>query len=248
MPEEEGKEGAAESMWMIPKLHVMSHYVQLIKTLGAAAHFSTDQSKHVHIQAAKVPYQKSNCFKFMMQIVHWLDLSERMREHNEYFNWRKAMESGSEDDQSDGEASKVDLDRCDNEEQVEVEDPGDGDDQFNELGDEELRMPDPGMESEPIEQYRVDNRTTHACPTWPSLLQVSLVQVTHEHEAADLYRQLQQTTFIVWAVLLPTIKLLVMSLMLFPSHTLTCISNFKFRFQLRHMSQKQQRGSPSKQP
>jgi hypothetical protein len=42
--------------WMIPKLHAMLHYVELIKTHGAAAHFSTDQPEHMHIQAAKVPY------------------------------------------------------------------------------------------------------------------------------------------------------------------------------------------------
>lgn len=143
----------------------MSHYVELIKTHGAAAHFSTDQSEHMHIQAAKIPYRRSNRREFMLQIINRLDVSERVREHDAYLRWREIEESqgdildGASDDESDEEVEEQELD----------ENVG------NQQGDE----------------YEEDNRSTHVCPRRPFRSQVPIVQIAHEHGAADLYRQLQ---------------------------------------------------------
>ena len=96
--ENEDENEEEEAVWAIPKLHAMSHYVQLVKTHGAAAHFSTDQSERMHIQAAKIPYRRSNRREFMTQIVNHLDMSERVREHDAFFRWRRIKEESLYDE------------------------------------------------------------------------------------------------------------------------------------------------------
>lgn len=167
---------------MIPKLHAMSHYVGLIKALGPAAHYSTNQSERMHIQAAKVPYRRSNRRNFMLQIINRLDLSERMREQDEYFRWRKMVESLLQDNGSDREA--------DSDEELEVgaeESDGDELDEPQEAGLQEQNEGD----DQQTESYEAEAGETHTYPARPYRSQVSVAQVARERGMPDLYRQLQ---------------------------------------------------------
>lgn len=71
----------------------MSHFVDSIKAMGAAAHHSTDQSEHMHMRAAKNPYRRSNRRDFMGQVVQRLDMSERITEHDEFLQWEELRDS-----------------------------------------------------------------------------------------------------------------------------------------------------------
>lgn len=165
----------------------MSHYVGLIKALGPPAHFSTDQSEHMHIQAAKVPYRKSNRRNYMLQIVNRLDLTEHMREQDEYFEWRKLVEEALQDETFDDSGSDTDSD--DEDEIGMPEEESDG-----ERGDGrgvELPAQDGGVGNQSREDYEGGTEETHTYPRRPFRSQVPLPQVTREHGELDLYRQLQ---------------------------------------------------------
>lgn len=156
----------------------MSHYVELIKAHGPAAHFSTDQSERMHIQAAKVPYRKSNRRNFMLQIINRLELSERVREHDEYFKWRKIVESSSRDDGFDDACSEGHWDEdegevdVDGDTDIEVPDPADDPLDDDDVGGAEpegaeQQDQDDGMDSQPSAEYGADIGATHSCPTQP---------------------------------------------------------------------------------
>ncbi|KAB5587787.1 hypothetical protein CTheo_8770 [Ceratobasidium theobromae] len=168
-----------EKTWTIPKLHAMSHYVDMIKMLGSAAHFSTDQSEHMHIQAVKTPYRKSNRRNFTTQIIDRLEMTSRIQEYDEFFHWREsqglelldcdvsetASEAGSsEDELQDGPDSSS------------------GTDTANETG---------GDEVEEDTEFEKGNQATHQFPKRPAQLRVPITQIMVDHMAPDLYRQLQ---------------------------------------------------------
>ncbi|KAG8794304.1 hypothetical protein FRC12_024965 [Ceratobasidium sp. 428] len=196
MPEFENEEepeledsSTSDAEWIIPKLHGMSHYVPQSKTLGAPSHFSTDQPEHMHIHAAKQLYQMSNRCDYMPQIVDRLDMNGRVRECDEYFKWRQHDQSlpnmNIDDHQTDDE-SKSEADSSDQE----SVDGGNGI-AANSEDEPSNQAADIQEEDQFEDEYEPNQEETHQFPKNPSRKNIPLQQITQEHHAEDLYRQLQ---------------------------------------------------------
>ncbi|KAF8597824.1 hypothetical protein BDV93DRAFT_452224 [Ceratobasidium sp. AG-I] len=158
--------------WMIPKLHSMSHYAELSKALGAPVHFTTDQSEHMHIRAAKIPYRKSNRGRsFPKQMVQRLEMSERIAEQNDYFQWRSERESdcvaGDTSDSASEDGDSIYTDASDEGKISTKDDDSDSDTEYNEVA------------------------ATYLFPIRPTIPNISLARVIQEYGAPDLLRQLQ---------------------------------------------------------
>jgi hypothetical protein len=70
--------GIRES-WEIPKLHFVSHYVALIKTLGTVDNFNTEYTECLHIDLAKNAYKATNHRDELPQMTIWLERREKSR-------------------------------------------------------------------------------------------------------------------------------------------------------------------------
>lgn len=125
----------------------------------------------------------------MIQIVNRLDLSEHMRERDEYFAWRKMADLPSESREGSLEdsASETKLDDDDN---MDEEGNGNGD-QLIELERAEVAGQGEGLESQPSDEYELGTSSTHTCPKRPFRSQVTIAQVAREHGVPDLSQQLQ---------------------------------------------------------
>ncbi|KZS87580.1 hypothetical protein SISNIDRAFT_470835 [Sistotremastrum niveocremeum HHB9708] len=72
----------------IPKLHGMQHYIQFIRTHGAADGYNTETSERLHIDFAKLGYRASNKRNYINQMTKWLDRQESVFKMNVYLQWR----------------------------------------------------------------------------------------------------------------------------------------------------------------
>ncbi|KAG2158758.1 uncharacterized protein EDB93DRAFT_1237973 [Suillus bovinus] len=70
------KELAIREHFSIPKLHQLTHYVQLIMLFGAADGFNTELPERLHIDFAKDAYCASNKWDYEEQMVLWLQCQE----------------------------------------------------------------------------------------------------------------------------------------------------------------------------
>jgi hypothetical protein len=71
----------------IPKLHAISHYVDLIKTHGSTIGFNTELPECLHIDYAKRAYQHSNKKLYTRQMTRWLTRQEAVRQQDSYLDW-----------------------------------------------------------------------------------------------------------------------------------------------------------------
>ena len=74
----------------LPKLHFMSHYVELIKHLGTADNFNTQHTERLHIPLAKRAYAATNHKDEFEQMSTWVNRKERVIRHDQYIQWRRA--------------------------------------------------------------------------------------------------------------------------------------------------------------
>ena len=72
----------------IPKIHFMSHYVELIKYFGTTDNFDTQYTERLHIDLAKDAYAATNHKDEYEQMTTWLDRRERVLRHEQYIKWR----------------------------------------------------------------------------------------------------------------------------------------------------------------
>jgi hypothetical protein len=79
--------GIRES-WEIPKLHFVSHYVALIKTLGTTDNFNTEYTERLHIDLAKNAYKATNHRDELPQMTKWLERREKIQQHEKQVQWR----------------------------------------------------------------------------------------------------------------------------------------------------------------
>ena len=74
----------------LPKLHYMSHYVELVKYFGTTDNFDTQYTERLHIDIPKYSYGATNHKDEYEQMTCWLDWKERVLQHEQYIQWQQA--------------------------------------------------------------------------------------------------------------------------------------------------------------
>ncbi|QRV95465.1 hypothetical protein RhiJN_23483 [Ceratobasidium sp. AG-Ba] len=70
----------------IPKLHALSHYVEMIRWLGTPDGYSTEASEHLHIEFAKIPWRASNKVRPLPQMLTYIQRQEAIQIHRAYLD------------------------------------------------------------------------------------------------------------------------------------------------------------------
>ncbi|QRW03427.1 plasma membrane ATPase 4 [Ceratobasidium sp. AG-Ba] len=115
----------------IPKVHMIQHYVNLIRMLGTPDGYNTETSERLHIDFAKMGHWASNKVNAIKQMAMYIQRLEAIAMHEEYLEEkgnRPAMEV------IDGDGREVEDEEWD-----EWEDAKDVED-LEELGDAEVRL------------------------------------------------------------------------------------------------------------
>ncbi|KAG8779955.1 hypothetical protein FRC12_023654 [Ceratobasidium sp. 428] len=68
----------------IPKIHMIRHYVRLIRELGTADGYNTETSKRLHIDFAKMGYRASNKVNATKQMALYIQRTEALAMHAAY--------------------------------------------------------------------------------------------------------------------------------------------------------------------
>ncbi|KZS95691.1 hypothetical protein SISNIDRAFT_402896, partial [Sistotremastrum niveocremeum HHB9708] len=71
----------------IPKLHAMSHYLDMIKAKGTCDGYNTESPERLHIDFAKMAYRASNRVNPTKQMSLWLQRQEAMHRKRAYITW-----------------------------------------------------------------------------------------------------------------------------------------------------------------
>ena len=71
----------------IPKLHFLSHYVDLITLFGTTDNFNTQYTERLHIDYAKDAYAATNKKDEFAQMTVWLERKEKIQRHEQYIKW-----------------------------------------------------------------------------------------------------------------------------------------------------------------
>ncbi|KAF8485577.1 hypothetical protein JB92DRAFT_3131185 [Gautieria morchelliformis] len=71
----------------IPKIHMMEHYVALIRSKGSADSFNTELSERLHIDYAKEGYRASNKKNYTQQIIKYLTHHEAIDAFKSFLAW-----------------------------------------------------------------------------------------------------------------------------------------------------------------
>ncbi|TFY59335.1 hypothetical protein EVJ58_g5848 [Rhodofomes roseus] len=72
----------------IPKLHMMAHYVDAIKSYGTTDNYNTESTERLHIDFAKEAYCATNHKDEFPQMTKWLERREKVLQHADYVEWR----------------------------------------------------------------------------------------------------------------------------------------------------------------
>lgn len=73
----------------IPKLELLHHVCRAGRDVGSMEQFSADQTEHLHIPNAKVPYRATNKKDFEEQMCRFVDRKERVRLFTTFLEWRQ---------------------------------------------------------------------------------------------------------------------------------------------------------------
>ncbi|KZT33343.1 hypothetical protein SISSUDRAFT_969630, partial [Sistotremastrum suecicum HHB10207 ss-3] len=71
----------------IPKIHAMSHYIEMIKLKGTADGYNTESPERLHIDFAKIAYRASNKVNPLKQMTLWLQRQEAINNQRIYVTW-----------------------------------------------------------------------------------------------------------------------------------------------------------------
>ena len=86
----------------IPKFHMLKHYAQSIRELGATDNYNTEAFERLHIDFAKAGWRASNHRNALPQMVRWLERREKMvildsSIHRWFVRTGREQQDGSED-------------------------------------------------------------------------------------------------------------------------------------------------------
>jgi len=165
----------------IPKLHMLEHYVMLIRLKGAADGFSTELSERLHIDCAKESYRASNKKNYTDQMVRYLTHHEAIHSFTSFLLWTNAIQEPAEP----GDQGV---------------DQGDDDDEEEAVGEEAVTAADGGQDSaEPAEEPEQDTIAVRALtglawhvPKKPSFPNRSVQQLIMAHGATDIVHAVSQ--------------------------------------------------------
>lgn len=91
--------------FLIPKLHMLLHYVPAIKLFGTTDNYNTEATERLHIDFAKQAYRATNHKDEFPQMTRWLERREKVLHHASYVEWRlRCMESGINSASATGQA------------------------------------------------------------------------------------------------------------------------------------------------
>ena len=98
----------------IPKIHQMVHYVEAIRSHGAADGYNTESSERLHIDYAKEGYRASNKKDYIKQMTVWLGRQEAVSRFQAYLVYAaKHTTTPSQDSHHLDSDSEDDLDNDD---------------------------------------------------------------------------------------------------------------------------------------
>ncbi|KAH9905099.1 uncharacterized protein B0H18DRAFT_883959 [Fomitopsis serialis] len=78
----------ARGNFLIPKLHMLLHYVRAIKLYGTTDNYNTEATERLHIDFAKEAYRSTNHKNEFPQMTKWLERREKVLQHAQYVKWR----------------------------------------------------------------------------------------------------------------------------------------------------------------
>lgn len=77
----------ARGDFVIPKLHMLTHYVRAITLYGTTDNYSTESTERLHINFAKEAYRATNHRDELPQMTKWLERREKVLHHANYVSW-----------------------------------------------------------------------------------------------------------------------------------------------------------------
>lgn len=77
----------AHSHFLIPKLHMITHYVHAIKLYGMTDNYNTEMTKHLHIDFVKEAYHVMSHKDEFLQMTKWLECREKVLQLADYIQW-----------------------------------------------------------------------------------------------------------------------------------------------------------------
>ncbi|CAE6534652.1 unnamed protein product [Rhizoctonia solani] len=92
---------------MVPKLHMLRHWVQSIRELGTPDGYNTEAPEHLHIEYAKVPWRASNKVKPLEQMVTYIQRQEAIRKHRHYLDRYLGVDQGPGETPDGNECEQV---------------------------------------------------------------------------------------------------------------------------------------------
>jgi hypothetical protein len=79
----------------IPKVHFLSHYIDLITLFGTTDNFNTQYTERLHIDYAKDAYAATNKKDEYTQMTTWLERKEKIQRHEQFITWNTSTPSGT---------------------------------------------------------------------------------------------------------------------------------------------------------
>ncbi|KAG8738093.1 hypothetical protein FRC10_007286 [Ceratobasidium sp. 414] len=94
----------------IPKLHMLSHYVEAIREMGTPDNYSTETPEHLHIECAKRGWRASNKVRPTPQMVKFVQRYEALRIHRAHMDRWLGVTEEAANRRRRGRKSRVVLD------------------------------------------------------------------------------------------------------------------------------------------
>ncbi|KAG8736304.1 hypothetical protein FRC12_017690 [Ceratobasidium sp. 428] len=136
----------------IPKLHMLSHYAELTRRLGAPDGYNSESPEHLHIVYAKTPYRASNKRRPTNQMVKFVERQDALRIHKAYL--RYLFGPPEEEDDIDTHKPVEVEEEYEEEEEEEYEgseDEYEDEDEDEPEGEQHVQGEVKGMETEDVE-------------------------------------------------------------------------------------------------
>ncbi|QRV83627.1 plasma membrane ATPase 4 [Ceratobasidium sp. AG-Ba] len=124
-----------EAFHGIPKIHMIQHYVELIRNLGTPDGYNTETSERLHIDFAKVGYKASNRVNAIKQMAMYMQRVEALAMHEEYLD-----EMGRTSDRALVLAAVQEANAEDLEDDDAWEDEEEEEDDIDDLNDAKIRI------------------------------------------------------------------------------------------------------------
>ncbi|KAI0292756.1 hypothetical protein BC826DRAFT_954755 [Russula brevipes] len=98
----------------VPKIHMISHYADSIRSHGSLDAYNSEASERLHIDYAKDGYRASNQRDYIAQMTKWLQRREAIRRRTGFIAWCERNPL-AEDDQESGDEPETRMDHDDGE-------------------------------------------------------------------------------------------------------------------------------------